>query len=298
MQMELRHLRYFVAVAEELHFSRAAERLHISPPSLTEQIQNLEEELGAHLLTRTKRNVALTDAGARFLEEARSTLQQAERAELVARLAGRGEVGRVEIGYVSSAACTGLLPVAVAAYRRKYPLVNLSLCRMETSRQLDHLAEGRLDVGLLRPAARYPVGISAVIVARQAISVALPNDHKLAAMDSISPAMLAHERFIAPTLETELGFYQRTAAVAQQGKFVARIVDRAPDLFTVVTLVAAGAGIAIVPQSCSCIQIPGVVYKSISPQAKPAELAAAFRRDERAPAVKAFIQHLRAGRLN
>ena len=95
--MELRHLRYFVAVAEELHFSRAAERLHISPPSLTEQIRNLERELGAALLTRTKRNVTLTDAGARFLDEARSTLRQAEQAALVARLAGRGETGRVEV---------------------------------------------------------------------------------------------------------------------------------------------------------------------------------------------------------
>src|ERR1700733_1711717 len=101
--MELRHLRYFVAVAEELHFSRAAERLHISAPSLTEQVRNLEQELGAPLLTRTKRNVALTDAGVRFLEEARSTLRQAEHAALVAKLAGRGELGRVEIGYASSA---------------------------------------------------------------------------------------------------------------------------------------------------------------------------------------------------
>jgi DNA-binding transcriptional LysR family regulator len=296
--MELRHLRYFVAVAEELHFSRAAERLHISTPALTEQIQKLEQELGAHLLMRTKRNVALTDAGARFLEEARSTLRQAERAALVGKLAGRGEVGRIEIGYVSSAACAGLLPAAVAVFRREYPLVNLSLWRMETAGQLDHLAEGRLDVGLLRPAARYPLGITSVIIAKQSIAVALPTDHKFAALKSVSAAMLAEERFIAPTFETELGIYQRTAAVGQQGKFVARIVDRAPDLFTVVTLVAAGAGIAVVPESCSCIQIPGVVYKLLSPQTKPAELAVAFRRDERAPAVKAFIQCLRTYRLN
>jgi DNA-binding transcriptional LysR family regulator len=99
--MELRHLRYFVAVAGELHFTRAAEGLHISPPSLTQQIQNLEQELGARLFVRTKREVKLTDAGRRFLDEARATLQQAERAELVARRAGRGEVGRVEIGFVS-----------------------------------------------------------------------------------------------------------------------------------------------------------------------------------------------------
>jgi DNA-binding transcriptional LysR family regulator len=291
--MELRHLRYFVAVAEELHFTRAAERLHISPPSLTEQINNLERELRARLLNRTKRNVALTDAGARFLVEARLTLQQAEHAEHVARLAGRGEVGRVEIGYVSSAASTGLLAVAVGAYRRTHPLVSLSIAKMETSRQLDHLAKGRLDVGFLRPPTRYPLGVSAVIIARQPVAIALPSNHKLAAIDVISPAMLAEEGFIEPTLETELGIFQSSPAVGQQGKFVARIVDRIPDLFTTVTLVAAGLGIAVVPQSCSCIQIPGVVYKSLSPQTRPVELAAAFRRDERAPAVKAFIQQLR-----
>jgi DNA-binding transcriptional LysR family regulator len=291
--MELRHLRYFVAVAEELHFTRAAERLHISPPSLTEQIRNLEQELGAVLLTRTKRNVTLTDAGARFLEEARSTLQQAEHAALVARLAGRGEIGRVEIGYASSAACSGLVTAAVAKYRRTHPLVSISLSAMQAARQLDQLTEGRLDIGFLRTPARYPMGISAVIIARQPIVIALPSDHKLAKKASLSAAMLAEERFLAPTFETEVGLFQHTAAVGQQGKFEARIVDRVPDLFTTVTLVAAGVGIAVVPQSCSCIQIPGVLYKPLSAQTKQVELAAAFRRDERAPAVKAFIQQLK-----
>jgi DNA-binding transcriptional LysR family regulator len=292
--MELRHLRYFVAVAEELHFSRAAERLHISPPSLTEQIRNLEQELGAALLTRTKRNVTLTDAGARFLEEARSTLQQAEHAALVARLAGRGEMGRVEIGYASSAACSGLVTAAVATYRRTHPLVSISLSAMQAARQLDQLTEGRLDIGFLRTPARYPLGISAVIIARQPIVIALPSHHRLAKKASLSAAMLAEERFLAPTFETEVGLFQHTAAVGQQGKFEARIVDRVPDLFTTVTLVAAGVGIAVVPQSCSCIRIPGVVYKTLTPQTKQVELAAAFRRDERAPAVKAFIAQLRA----
>jgi DNA-binding transcriptional LysR family regulator len=292
--MELRHLRYFVAVAEELHFSRAAERLHISPPSLTEQIRDLERELGAVLFTRTKRNVTLTDAGTRFLEEARTTLRQAEHAAHVAKLAGRGEMGRIEIGYASSAACSGLVTSAVAEYRRTHPLVTLSLSSMQAARQLDQLTEGRLDVGFLRTPSRYPVGIASVIIARQSIVIALPSDHKFAKSRSVSAAMLAEERFLAPTFETEIGLYPHTAAVGQQGNFVARIVDRIPDLFTTVTLVAAGIGIAVVPQSCSCLQIPGVVYKPLSHPTEPVELAAAFRRDERAPAVKAFIQQLRS----
>jgi DNA-binding transcriptional LysR family regulator len=292
--MELRHLRYFVAVAEELHFTRAAERLHISAPALTEQIQGLERQLGVQLLLRNQRSVSLTDAGSRFLEEARRTLRQAERAELVARRAGRGEVGDVEIGYVSSASCTGLLARAIKQYRSSRPMVNITIHKMETSHQLEQLTEGRLDIGLLRPPARYPVGIAATIVARQDNLIVLPDDHPLAAAKQrIKPAALADEAFIAPSFEMEVGIYQHTAELARVGGFAPRLVARAPDFFTIVTMVAAGFGIAVVPQSCTCIQIPGIVYKQIAGQSRPAELAAAFRRDERAPAVKTFIKYLR-----
>jgi DNA-binding transcriptional LysR family regulator len=295
--MELRQLRYFVAVAEELHFSRAAERLHISPPSLTEQIKNLERQLGARLLTRTKRNVALTDAGARFLEEARLTLQQAERAELTARRAGRGEVGRVEVGYLFTAVCSGFFVKTVSSYRRQHPLVTLILRRMDTARQLDQLEDGHLDIGFLRPPVRYPVGISGMIVEKQPAVIALPDNHKLAAMESISPRMLAGEGFVAGTFESTLGF-DHPQAIGQQGKFAVRVVERAPDILSFVTLVAAGVGIAVLPKSTSCIQVPGVVYRSISPAIKPMELAVAFRRDEQAPAVRALIQHLQKYRLS
>ena len=295
--MELRHLRYFVAVAEELHFTRAAERLKISPPALTEQIQGLERELGVRLLLRNQRAVSLTEAGSRFLEEVRITLRQAERAELVARRAGRGEVGEVEIGYVSSASCTGLLTRAVAQYRLTHPMVRINIRKVETSRQLDDLTEGRLDVGFLRPPARYPVGISSVIIARQSVLMVLPENHPLAAQkEPIKAASLAGETFIAPSFEMEVGIYQHTAELARRGGFAPRMDARAPDFFTIVTMVAAGFGIAAVPQSCACIQIPGIVYRPVVPQTRPAELAAAFRRDERAPAVKSFIQELR--RLN
>lgn len=292
--MELRHMRYFVAVAEELHFTRAAERLHISPPSLTEQIQGLERELGVRLFLRSKRAVALTDAGSRFLEEARTTLHQAARAELVARRAGRGELGKVAIGYVSSASCTGVLATTITAYRYTHPMVSINIHKSETSRQLEQLTEGRLDIGFLRPPARYPVGITAVIVAEQAVLVVLPSQHPLAATsDSIAPSTLADENFIAPDFEMEAGIYQHTAELGRRGRFAPRLVARAPDFFTIVSMVAAGFGIAVVPQSCNCIQIPGVAYRPLASQMRLAELAAAFRRDERAPAVKMFIEQLR-----
>lgn len=291
--MELRHLRYFVAVADELNFTRAAERLHISTPALTKQIQQLEQELGTRLFVRTKRKVSLTEAGAPFFKEARQTLQQAEHAELVAKLAGRGELGHVKIGYVSSAACTGALAAAVTTYRESHPLVVLSVVKMQSPDQLAQLSDGRLDIGYLRPPARYPVRISGLVVVRQSIVIALPGAHRLAALKSIPAAMLAQEHFIAPSNETEDGMFQHTAAVGQRGKFTARIVERIPDLFTTVALVAAGVGVAVVPQSCSCIQIPGVAYRPLSGRTRSAEMVAAFRRDERAPAVKAFIAQLR-----
>jgi DNA-binding transcriptional LysR family regulator len=291
--MELRHLRYFVAVAEELHFSNAAQRLHISPPSLTQQIQNLEAELGARLFVRTKRDVKLTDAGVRFLDEARATLRQAERAELVAKRAGRGEVGRVEIGFVASAACLGLLTATVPSFRKSYPLVALSVHKLETPRQLDHLTEGRLDIGFLRAPARSPTGISVITVARQPVVIALPKGHRLADAAAISPASLADETFVAATYETQVGVYRQTAELGQHGGFAPLVGEHASDQFTIVTMVAAGFGIAVVPQSIACIQIPGVVYRPLRRQAIRTELAAAFRRDERTPAVKAFIQHLR-----
>jgi DNA-binding transcriptional LysR family regulator len=291
--MELRQLRYFVAVAEELHFTRAAERLHISPPSLTEQIKVLEQKLEVQLLVRTKRSVAMTDAGARFLEEARAVLRQAERAGLAARQAGRGEIGRVEVGYLFTAVCSGLFTEAVSDYRRKHPLVTLNLRRLDTARQLDELAEGRLDVGFLRSAGKYPAGVAAMIVETQPAVVALPVHHRLATRRSISPRMLAGEPFIAGTHESQLAFHHPSIALGQQGKFAVRVVERAPDILTFVTLVATGVGIAVLPKSTSCIQVPGVVYRSLSPALKPLELAVAFRRDEQAPAARAFVEYLR-----
>jgi DNA-binding transcriptional LysR family regulator len=285
-----------VAAAALCRQTRAAEHLHISPPSLTEQIKNLEEQLGARLFARTKRNVALTDAGASFLVEARSTLQQAERAERVAKLAGRGELGRVEIGYVGSSVCSGLLATLVAGYRKSHPLVNLTF-RFPDGRHIDHLAEGRLDIAFITNAARYPVGISAMVLEKQGVMIALPRGHRLAASAPIAHAMLAEERFIAPVFESLFNL-PSPAALGLHGKFTVKIVDRAPDLFTFLALVASGAGIALVPQSWSFLKVPGVIYKSISPPAKPVEFVMAFRRDERSPAVKAFIQHVRKYRLS
>jgi DNA-binding transcriptional LysR family regulator len=292
MHIELRHFRYFVAVAEELHFSRAAQRLHISPPSLTQQIKSLEIGLRVRLFDRTKRSVTLTDAGAQFLEQARATLRQAERAELVGRQAGRGEVGRIEIGYVTSASCAGLVSAAIKAYLGKHPLVDIQLTKLETPVQLEALASGQLDIGFLRPPVAYPIGLTGFVVLGHPLIAALPSDHRLANAAHVRVADLREERFIAPTVEIELGFDNHTGRIAARGKFAPKIIRRRPDILTIITLVGAGLGVAIVPDSFQAIRIPGVVYKPIVPR-EEAKLAAAFRNDERGPAIRAFIQHLR-----
>jgi DNA-binding transcriptional LysR family regulator len=292
--LEIRHLRYFVAVAEELHFTRASVRLKISPPSLTEHIQALETELGVRLLNRTKRTVALTDAGTEFLKEARCALQHTERAAVVARRAGRGEIGRVEIGYVSSASYTGLLTSAVATYRAAHPQVQLVIRKTETSRQLEQILEEKLDLGFLRPPSLYPPGISSIVVARQPLIVALPRDHGLAPKKIVAVRELAEEYFIVPSFEMERGIFQHTSELGHAAGFVPKIAERAPDFITIVTMVAAGFGVAIVPKACDRIQIPGVLYRGLTPQARPAELSLAFRQDERSPAVLAFVKHIKA----
>jgi DNA-binding transcriptional LysR family regulator len=292
--MELRHLRYFQAVAEELHFTRAAERLGISTPTLTQQVQSLERDLGVALFRRTSRAVALTQAGTRFLEEARATLRQAEHATLVARQAGRGEIGRIEIGYVTSASCLGLIPNAIAAFRKSHPLVTLQLHRMETIRQLSALDECRIDLGFLRPPNRYPTGIVGSVVWRQPFILAVPKDHPLASEKVIRIGALARESFIASSVELEVGFGGQIQEIAAEGRFVPKVVGRAPDILTILTLVASGFGVGFVPESFREVRIPGVAYRPLAGPPRYAFLAAARRRDDAAPAIKAFITTLRA----
>lgn len=290
--MELRHLRYFVAVAEELHFARAAERLHITPPSLTQQIQVLEAELGARLLHRTKRSVELTDAGRRFLDEARKTIRQAEHTEQVGKQVGRGELGRLEIGYMMSTACSGIIVKVVRRYHAEHPLVDIRLHRLETPQQLASIAEGRLDIGFARPPNRYPIGLTGVQISRQPILIALPETHPLAALEKLTCQVLADEHFIAPTVESELTFGGYVLAVATQGGFDPKISGRAPDYMTIISLVSAGIGIAAVPASFVNLRIPGVCYREVDVNHE-ARLALCYRKGDGAPAIKSFIQSVR-----
>jgi len=236
----------------------------------------------------------LTEAGRRFLDEARATLRQAEQAAQVARQAARGEIGRIEIGYVTSASCLGLIPSVVAAFHHENPWVELRLHRMETVRQLNALAQGTIDLGFLRPPLRYPSGLTGTQVWKQPFIVAVPQDHPLANENRIRVSVLANEPLIASSVELELGFGGQIQEIATEGKFTPKIVNRAPDILTILTLVAAGIGCAFVPASFRRIAMPGVVYRDLVGPERNALLAAARRRDNPAPAVKAFMRVLKA----
>jgi DNA-binding transcriptional LysR family regulator len=292
--MELRHLRYFVAVAEELHFGRAAARLNIAGPTLSHQIGALESLLGAKLFTRkTKSAVALTHPGKRFLVAAQETLKQAALAELIGRRAARGEAGSISVGYVLSAGCGGLISSTLASFRTQHPDISFQLARMQTFAQFKALIDGALDIGFTRAPNRFPTGLTGFIVDQQSFYAVLPNDHSLAARKQVTPAMLVDEPFVAMSLEMETGFWGNIAAVTPPGVSL-RIVERAPDAFTVLALVGAGAGISVLSESLSRIAMPGVTFRKIVGVTRMADHAVVYRKNENAPVVMAFVKFLRA----
>jgi DNA-binding transcriptional LysR family regulator len=294
--MEVRHLRYFVAVAEELHFSRAAERLNITPPSLSHGIAALETMLGARLFVRrTKSAVALTQAGKRFFEEACNALRHFEHAELAGRQAARGEIGTIEVGYMHAASCSAFVPQSISAFCNSSPGVNFQLHQMDTFNQMKALLEGSIDVAFIRKPQRYPSGLGGFLISRHPFWAAVPKNHPLAAQSRISRSSLDNEKFIALTLEKEAGFWGNLTAVTSPGSSP-QVVHRAPDSFSVLTLVGAGLGISIVSEPLRRIDIPGVVYRRIVGASRQSEFAVSYRNNESGTAVKAYIDLLRTMR--
>ena len=292
--MELRHLRYFTAVAEELHFGRAAERLNIAAPTLSHQIGALEAMLGAKLFTRKTRSaVALTHPGKRFLVEAQATLRQAAQAEMVGRQAARGHTGSIAVGFILSAGFSGLISTTFIKFKKTHPDVTFQICRMLTFAQFKAIADGSLDVGFSQAPQRYPSGLSGFVINRNPLWAVLPEGHHLAARKKIAPAVLLREGFVAMSMELETGFWGNIAAISPPG-VSARIVERAPDAFTLMTLVAAGVGVSVLSEPFTRIAMPGIVFRKLTDTVATADLAVVHRRNEAAPAVLAFIESLRS----
>lgn len=290
--MELRHLRYFIAVAEELHFAKAAECLGISGPTLTVQIQQLERGLHARLLARSKRSVALTPAGEAFLGEARLAVAQFERAQSVGQRAGRGEMGRIEIGYVGSASYAGVLQAQLQRFRQSWPDVAIVAKEHPMHALPGLLEEGHIDVGLVRLPMQLSGALAAHTLFHDVFCVALPSAHVLADVPGpLRAKALAGESFIVP--EQSLGTHE----VGRRGRFTPRIGMMPGSLFAVLTQVSVAAGVAIVPSVLKdVVNMPGVRFKPLAGTPIDSSVAAIYRRQERSAAVSKFIKQITSTR--
>uniref|UniRef100_B8HL91 Transcriptional regulator, LysR family n=1 Tax=Cyanothece sp. (strain PCC 7425 / ATCC 29141) TaxID=395961 RepID=B8HL91_CYAP4 len=284
--MELRHLHYFIAVAEELNFSRAADRLHMAQPPLSQQIRQLEEELGFQLFQRSKRRVELTAGGVAFLAEVQQVLHQLDQAIQSGRRASRGEVGQLAIGFVSSAAYN-ILPPILQTFRRSVPGVTLQLQELTTREQLQALLEGSLDIGFVRPPVQEPELVAEVIF-REPLILALPEAHPLAQVDQIEMRSLAQQPFILFPRNVAPGLYDPMISLCQQAGFSPQVVQEAIQMQTIVSLVAAEMGVAIVPQSLQNLQRQGVIYKPLQEPTPMVEIALIWQA-ACSPAVEKFL---------
>jgi DNA-binding transcriptional LysR family regulator len=288
---ELWQLRYFAAVAEHLHFGRAAHSLHISQPPLSRAIRALERELGVTLFARTRRRVELTPEGARLLEHARQALGQLERAVAEVRAMAAGAQGRLRIGFVSLADF-GVLPGLLRAYKASHPGVELTLREMLSPEQAAALGAGTLDLGLLLP----PAGeqLEHVVVQRERFVAALPSRHRLAAQRGrIAMRSLAGERFVMVPREIAPGLYDIVSGLAARAGFTLNVAQEAIQMQTVVSLVSSGLGAAIVPASLANLGRKGVVYRPIGDPHPSLELWLAWRQGTLAPAGRDFVDHAR-----
>lgn len=286
--MDIRHFRYFLAVARQRNFTRAAEQLGIAPPTLTRQIQDMEAELGARLFLRQARDVSLTEAGAALLIEAEATVRQFESAQRNAQRAGRGDIGHIELGYVASAVYSGLLQKQVQGFAGEYPDVSLNVRESPMASLPNMILEGRFDLGYIRCPMALPEGVEGVRLSDEGFVLALPVDSWLTRLQVINSAHLHNENFILP--EQVVG----TLQVASQGGFVPKLGAQPGGLVAVIALVSLGQGVAVVPESVvGHVSLPNVVYRQIKDCNASSWLALIHRRFEKSPAVIRYIERIR-----
>ncbi len=293
--MELRQLRYFVAVAEELHFRRAAERLHISQPPLSQQIRALEDELGFALLVRTRRRVALTPAGEAFLRDARALLGELDGAVATARRIDAGQTGRLRINFVGSALFS-IVPGTVERFRRARPAVQLELRERPTADQLRAVRAGLADVGLVRPPIEHDGELSVRAVLRERTVAALPSGHALARLSRVPLRRLAAEPLVLFPRDQAPGFHDLLVdALVGTGAHppAPRVIQYAPEMLTIIGLVAAGTGVSLVPESVQRLALDGVSYRPVS-GAPRSELIAITRAGDDSALVRAFVSEASA----
>jgi DNA-binding transcriptional LysR family regulator len=290
--MELRQLRYFVAVAEELSFSRAAERLNVSQPPLSMQIKALEEELGATLFSRTRRKVEITHAGMLLLDSARKVLGELRRAAEMVALSAQGEAGLIRLGFTGSVPMLDMFPRLMRAFRDRYPEIGIELRHMSTAQQLQALLSGELDIGILRPPYYFQAGPGLIAhrIWRDELAVFLPMNHALAAVrGALSLARLEGQTFVSVAPDIGCGMYDHFMTLCSQAGLAPRVAQHARELGSVLGLVAAGIGIAILPQCYARMGISDVVSRPLADPEAVSELLLTVKANPVSPRLQRFV---------
>ena len=287
-QLELRHLRYFIAVAEELHFGRAARRLGITQPPLSLQIQRLEAELGVSLFERSNRRVQLTPAGRALLAEGRHVIADFNNATDAARRAARGETGSLTVAFAASVMFLSL-PRIIRRFRAQFPSVRLELRELPTGPQIVALREGELDIGFLREPPR-DAELTTETVMREGLLLALSKRHELANRKRLRLADVANEDFVLFPRDLAPGLHAHVLAVCAEAGVHPRIVQTSRELYTTVSLVEAGLGVTIIPASVRQMGWRGVRYYPIRSPAAATRIDAAWRSDNKSPILPAFLE--------
>jgi DNA-binding transcriptional LysR family regulator len=290
-QMELRHLRYFLAIVAERHFTRAARRLGIAQPPLSQQIRQLEEEVGIALFARTARGVTLTAAGEAFLPHAEAALREVERARTAARRIRHGDLGTIRVGFTSAASLNPFVPGAISAFRNTYPDVELRLIVQPTTPLLAQLSQDQIDVAFVRPTSTERLSLRAIPLPDERLWIALPSGHALATRKRLRLDELRDEPFILYPRANGSLLYDSIIAACQRAGFSPRVVQEAPQMASMVSLVAAGVGVTLAPESVCQLRPAGVRYVRIKGQAPVAMLWLVAQRSATASVVDNFLRH-------
>lgn len=291
--MDLRHLKYFIAVAEEQNIGRAAARLNISQPPLTRQIQQLEEELGVRLFNRTPRGMELTQTGEVLLQEARNIRSLVEQATERTQRAGQGKLGRLDVAIFGSAILDSI-PKLLLAFRTRYPGVNIVLHTMTKGEQIEALRQRRVTVGFNRMLAPLP-DLSTTLVATEALLLAVNEGHELAREESVPLTVLAKYPIVLFPTGRRPNFVDKVMGLCRDMGFAPQVSQEVGDAVTGVALVASGFGVSLVPESVTRLKIPGVVYRPLKnpPEQATVDLSCLYRTDDESPILAAFLDTVR-----
>ena len=294
--MEYRRPKFFVAVAEELHFTRASARLSIAQPNLSQEIRRLEREIGVELFVRTKRSVALTPAGHTFLQHVRTVLDATADAVRAAQRASRGEIGRLRLGFVSTAA-HGVIPKAIARFRNAYPAVELLLTELNSDEGLEALCAGQLDLCLLLPPRSVDPALNIELVWLEPLVAVLPPKHRLADRQRIALQHLKSEPWVLWRREIATRLYDEVIGACAAVGFEPRVEQRVRRATTAVSLVASGIGVTLLPMTVARLGIGGTIYRHLRSPGASVPVAFAWRQDQTSPALANLMAIVRDSSL-